>query len=83
MRKVTWFLVGVLAIAVLVYTTGCASSGLYDMSDQWCDAHPEASPARCKRDHTQSWDQETLKRHDTGSCPTAIYTAPGGTLEQC
>ncbi len=30
----------------------------------------------------QSWDQENLKRHDHG-CPTAIYIAPGGKLEQC
>lgn len=30
----------------------------------------------------QSWDQETLKRNDRG-CPTAIYVAPGGNLEEC
>ncbi len=31
---------------------------------------------------TQSWDQENLKRHDSG-CPTAIFVAPHGTLVQC
>ena len=30
----------------------------------------------------QSWDQENLKRHDSG-CPTAIFIAPNGVLEQC
>jgi hypothetical protein len=29
-----------------------------------------------------SWDQENLKRYDVG-CPTAVYVAPGGDLEQC
>jgi hypothetical protein len=33
-------------------------------------------------DHPQSWDQETLKAHDSG-CPSAIYVAPDGVLEQC
>lgn len=31
---------------------------------------------------SQSWDQENLKRNDSG-CPTAIYVAPHGVLEQC
>jgi hypothetical protein len=26
---------------------GCASSGLYNMSDEWCTAHLDASAARC------------------------------------
>jgi hypothetical protein len=26
---------------------GCASSGLYNMSDEWCSAHLDASAARC------------------------------------
>jgi hypothetical protein len=26
---------------------GCASSGLYNMSDEWCAAHLDASAARC------------------------------------
>ena len=29
-----------------------------------------------------SWDQENLKREDHG-CPTAIFVAPGGELNQC
>jgi hypothetical protein len=34
------------------------------------------------RDPAQSWDQERLKAHDAG-CPTSIYIAPKGDLEQC
>lgn len=26
---------------------GCVSSGLYNMSDEWCAAHLDASAARC------------------------------------
>ena len=26
---------------------GCASSGIYNMSDEWCAAHLDASAARC------------------------------------
>lgn len=29
-----------------------------------------------------SWDQENLKRYDRG-CPTAVFIAPQGELEQC
>jgi hypothetical protein len=37
-------------IAVLVsLLAACASSGLYNMSDTWCAAHPGASLARCPR----------------------------------
>lgn len=75
-----------LRIALLVVSTlltgGCASSGIYQMSDAWCATHPEASPARCVRDHTLSMDQENLKRFDVG-CPTAVFITPGGKLEQC
>lgn len=87
-----------LAAFVLFSMLGCASSGLYAMSDEWCAAHPDASHARCSRppattycqygahpgdcDKRQSWDQENLKRNDSG-CPTGIYDAPGGILRLC
>lgn len=38
--------------------------------------------AQREENPAQSWDQANLKRNDAG-CPTAIYVAPGGTLEQC
>jgi len=37
-------------IAVLVpLAASCASSGLYNMTDTWCSAHPGASLARCPK----------------------------------
>jgi hypothetical protein len=32
--------------------------------------------------HGVRWDQEFLKRTDVG-CPTAIFIAPNGVLQQC
>ncbi len=41
---------GVLAECAMTFClSGCAWIGLYDMSDEWCMQHPEASPARCYR----------------------------------
>jgi hypothetical protein len=36
----------------------------------------------CAHNPAQSWDQANLKRNDHG-CPTAIFVAPGGELQQC
>ncbi len=53
-RNFAWFLVGVALITVLAWSMGgCASSGLFAMSDQWCDTHPNASAAHCARQHKQ------------------------------
>lgn len=39
------------AVAVLAsLLASCASMGLYNMSDDWCAAHAEASAARCPKD---------------------------------
>jgi len=40
-------------IAVLVPLASCASSGLYNMSDDWCTAHLDASAARCPNNEEQ------------------------------
>jgi hypothetical protein len=48
-----WFLAGVAIVFVAAYLMGCASSGLYAMSDEWCDSHPGASPAHCSWKHEQ------------------------------
>lgn len=29
----------------------CASSGLYNMSEEWCTQHMDASAARCPENH--------------------------------
>jgi hypothetical protein len=36
-----------LIAAVVPLLASCASAGLYEMSDEWCAAHPDASVARC------------------------------------
>lgn len=71
-------------IALALTIGGCV--GFTQMDDAWCSEHPDASRARCW-DHihhpaAQSFDQANLKRNDNG-CPTAIYVAPGGVLQQC
>lgn len=51
-----WDIVGeilkmLIVIAVCAWTLilsfGCASSGLYQMSDEWCGRHPAADSSRC------------------------------------
>jgi hypothetical protein len=37
-------------IALVPLLASCASSGLYNMSDDWCSAHAGASEARCPKD---------------------------------
>jgi hypothetical protein len=39
---------GVIAVA-WISLSGCASSGFYQMSDEWCTRNPAASSARCHR----------------------------------
>ena len=36
-----------LLVALIPLLASCASSGFYNMSDQWCAAHLGASAARC------------------------------------
>jgi hypothetical protein len=36
----------------------CASSGLYNMSDEWCAAHMGASASRCPLDRQRVADNE-------------------------
>lgn len=56
-----------LTIMVLVpLLASCASSGLYNMSDDWCTAHVNASAARCP----QNEEQRRVAANDTKH-PTA------------
>jgi hypothetical protein len=34
-------------LAMMPLLASCASSGLYEMSDDWCARHVDASPAHC------------------------------------
>ena len=36
-----------LSVVIVPLLASCASSGLYNMSDDWCAAHVSASAARC------------------------------------
>ena len=35
------------AIVILPLLASCASSGLYNMTEEWCDRHLDVSAARC------------------------------------
>jgi hypothetical protein len=77
-----WLAAPVLAAALLLAACSC-DGGLRNMSDQWCEkSTPGSAQAPLEPLPSQSWDQANLKRHDVG-CPSAVFIAPGGNLEQC
>jgi len=45
-------------VALVPLLASCASSGLYDMSDNWCAAHLNASPSRCPSDRQRVADSD-------------------------
>ena len=45
-------------VALVLLLASCASSGLYNMSDDWCAAHLDASAARCLPDQQRVAEQE-------------------------
>ena len=45
-------------VALVLLLASCASSGLYNMSDNWCAAHLNASAARCPADQQRVADKE-------------------------
>jgi hypothetical protein len=45
-------------VALVLLLASCASSGLYNMSDNWCAAHLNASAARCLPDQQRIADKE-------------------------
>jgi hypothetical protein len=47
-----------------------------------CEQHLLGITPNVRRNSSQSWDQENLKRNDHG-CPTAVFIAPDGNLVQC
>jgi len=46
-------------IMVVPMLTSCASSGFYNMSDEWCARHLSASPSRCPK------NQDRVVANDT------------------
>jgi hypothetical protein len=57
-------------IALMPLLASCASSGLYNMSDEWCASHLDASAARCPE------NQKGRASRDAPSL-TSISDAPG------
>jgi hypothetical protein len=56
-------------VAVMPLLASCASSGLYDMSDDWCARHVNASAAHCPvnqnvRNSNDSNDSNDLQQID-------------------
>ena len=43
----------VLSVVLVPLLASCASSGLYNMSDEWCGAHLNASAARCPQNNDE------------------------------
>jgi hypothetical protein len=66
MKCLQCFIYGAAVFVVVVMLFGCASSGLYAMSDEWCAAHPDASPARCDRNPGKHYDPQ-------GHMPPVVY----------
>ena len=45
-------------VALVPLLASCASSGLYNMSDEWCAAHVSASASRCPLERQRVADNE-------------------------
>jgi hypothetical protein len=63
------FGIRVTAIVIVPLLASCAGSGLYNMSEEWCDTHLQASAARCpehqeRLDHQQRVAANTVKGGD-------------------
>ena len=61
-------MVGIILRAFLVVApllTACASSGLYDMSDEWCAKHLDASAARCPKNQNAATAMRPAEESNT------------------
>ncbi len=45
-------------VALILLLESCASSGLYNMSDNWCAAHLNTGPGQCPPDQQRVADEE-------------------------
>jgi hypothetical protein len=57
-------------IALVPLLASCASSGLYNMSDEWCTKHLDASAARCPENHAPAQRTAGIEGHASRSGPT-------------
>lgn len=71
----------VLFVLYVLFVEGCSALPPFNSKVDDCETRPSGW---CKHYNTadQSWDQENLKRNDTG-CPSAVYDAPNGNLRLC
>jgi len=58
-------------IAVVPLLASCASSGLYYMSDDWCERHLNASAARCPANQAENQELAQLNTDSPRADPTA------------
>jgi hypothetical protein len=54
-------------IAFVPVVASCASSGLYNMSDEWCAVHLDATAPRCPK------DQGRVALNDAGQTDSARH----------
>jgi hypothetical protein len=57
-------------IALVPLLASCASSGLYYMSDDWCERHLDASTARCPANQAASQELAQLSTDSRKTDPT-------------
>ena len=58
-------------IAVVPLLASCASSGLYNMSDDWCERHLNASAARCPANQAENQELAQLNTDSPRTGPAA------------
>jgi hypothetical protein len=58
-------------IAVVPLLASCASSGLYYMSDDWCERHLNASAARCPANQAENQELAQLNTDSPRADPAA------------
>jgi hypothetical protein len=76
--------------AVTFCLNGCAAIGFYQMSDEWCMQHPEASPARCHGEPydvvqlgPQTYQVSTIAALARGGIADAQHRATEAATEKC
>ena len=58
-------------IAITPLLASCASSGLYYMSDDWCERHLAASAARCPENQAENQELAQLRTDAPSTDPAA------------
>jgi len=77
---IVWVVVA--ATYICACLEGCSALPPFNSRVSDCETHPSGWCTHNTAHKAESWDQENLKRHDSG-CPTAIFDAPNGNLRLC